>query len=400
MQHIFIGRQPILDRDGRLYGYELLHRQTADGQAALADGDGVTSDMLLNVVLDIGIQQISGAHRSFINMTRNLLLNPGLDALPPDQIVLEVLENVPADPDLLARLQALKHRKFEIALDDFVYSPARDALIDHADIVKLDVLALDERALDWHVEILKKRKVRLLAEKVETHAMHARLLDQGFDLFQGYYFARPEIYKSQKILPNRLVLLEVLARINEPNITPAELSAIIRGDVSMCVTVLRWANGSVYGLRQPVESIERAIIVLGLQTIRNWVALLALARMGTHPSELLKMLLVRARACELLASTADRPNPSSYFTVGLLSALDIVLQMDMVSALQRMPLAPEQKAALFDRSGDHGASLKSVIAMEGGDLTRAGFHGLNGDEVTACYLSALAWADSLSRTGM
>jgi EAL and modified HD-GYP domain-containing signal transduction protein len=400
MQHVFIGRQPILDREGKLYGYELLHRQNRDDQSSCSDGDGVSSDMLLNVVLDIGIQQISGAHRSFINMTRNLLLNPGLDALPSEQIVLEVLETVPGDAALIERLRGLRNRKFEIALDDYVHTPERDALIDLADIVKLDVLALDERTLERHVALLKKRKVRLLAEKVETPAMHRRLLDLGFDLFQGYYFARPEIYESRKILPNRLVLLEVLARINEPNITPGELSSIIRGDVSMCVTVLRWANGSVFGLRRPVESVERAIVVLGLQTIRNWVALLALARMGTHPSELLKMLLVRARGCELLASTADRPNPSSYFTVGLLSALDVILQMDMAAALERMPLAPEQKAALSDRSGDHGASLESVMAMERGDLERASFHGLNHDDIAQCYLSALAWADSLSRTGI
>lgn len=402
MQQFFIGRQPILDRDGKLYGYELLHRQGADVRGELADGDGdsISCDMLLNVVLNIGIQQISGPHRSFINMTRNLLLNPGLDALPSEHIVLEVLETVPADPELLGRLRTLRNRKFEIALDDFVHTPARDALIDHADIVKLDVLALDERELDRTVELLKKRDVRLLAEKVETQATHRRLVDCGFDLFQGYYFARPEIYTSRKILPNRLVLLEVLARINEPHMTPEELSTIIRGDVSMCMTVLRWANGSMFGLRRPVESIERAIIVLGLQTIRNWVALLSLARMGTQPSELMRMLLVRARTCELLASTAGRPNPPSYFTVGLLSCLDIILQMDMAAALERMPLAPEQKAALFDRSGDLGAALTVVTGMENGDVSLARLDGLKSDDITACYLSALAWADSLSHAGM
>jgi EAL and modified HD-GYP domain-containing signal transduction protein len=399
MEHIFIGRQPILDGNGKLYGYELLHRRAGDEHARGEDGDRMSSDLLLNAVLEIGIQNICGSHRAFINVTRNLLMNSGLDSLPPDRIVLEVLETVAVDPPLLDRLGTLRARRFEIALDDYVCLPARDALIEHADIVKLDVLALDEAELERHVALLKARNVRLLAEKVESPAMHRRLKQMGFGLFQGFFFAKPETYRGQRILPNKLVVLELLARVNEPNITPEQLSSIIRGDVALSVTVLRWANASIYGLRHAVGSIERAIVVLGLQTVRNWVSLLALARMGASPGELLTVLLVRARTCELLASSADRANPSAYFTVGLLSALDVILQVDLQVALERMPLSSEQKEALFARSGDLGAALDAVIACEGGEPGKARFAALTGADILQCYLSGLAWADSLRSAG-
>jgi EAL and modified HD-GYP domain-containing signal transduction protein len=400
MQNIFIGRQPILDRDGHLYGYELLHRRPGQDRASIDDGDRISADMLINAVLEIGIQRISGAHRAFINVTENLLKHSGLDTLPSDRVVLEVLEDVPVDAELLARLKVLRARNFEIALDDFVCMPSRDALIDHADIVKIDVLALDDAALETHAVTLRRRGVRLLGEKVETHAMYQRLRDLGFDLFQGYFFARPETYRSQKIAANKLVVLELLSRVNEPDITAHEVAGIIRADVSMAVTLLRWANGPLYGVKHAVESIERAIIVLGMQTVRNWVALMALSRMGAHPSELMIMLLVRARTCELMASTAQRNNESAFFTVGLLSGLDILLKMDMAQALAHMPLAADQKSALLRRDGDFGAALDAVTAMEAGNPAAARCLNLSTQAISNCYLSAISWADSVSSAGL
>lgn len=400
MESIFIGRQPIFDRDGGLYGYELLHRRFGEESARVVNGDRISADMLINAVLQVGIQQISGTHRAFINVTANLLKNPGLDALPSDQIVLEVLEDVMVDDALLARLETLHDHNFEIALDDFVCMPSRDALLNHADIVKLDVLALDDAELARHAVTLKQRGIRLLAEKVETHDMHRRLLSLGFDLFQGYFFARPETYESQKIAPNRLVMLELLSRVNDPDVTPEELSGIIRGDVSMSVTVLRWANGTLYGLKHAVESIERAIVVLGLQTIRNWVSLMALGRMGAKPSELLTMLLVRARTCELLASSSQRTNASAYFTVGLLSGLDVIMKLEMAVALEHVPLAAAQKAALLRHEGEFGHALNAVIAMELGDVAAVRFLDMTFEQINACYISAISWADSISRSGI
>ena len=398
MEHIFVGRQPILDRKGKLYGYELLHRTPAG--RPVGDGDAASSEMLLKAVWEIGIPQVSGPNRSFVNMTRNLLLSPGLDALPPAGIVLEILESVAIDDELLRRVIRLRKRRFEIALDDFVHSAERDPLVDLADIVKLDCLALEGTELERHVDLLKRRNVRLLAEKVETREMHERTMALGFDYFQGYYFARPQLQRAQRVPANKLVLLELLASISKPGISVKELAAIIRGDVWISITVLRWANGSLHGLRYAVESVERAIVVLGLQTIRNWVSLLTMAKMGSAPNELLKMVLVRARACELLANEAKQGDSAKYFTVGLLSALDVILQVDMPQALELVPIAPDQREALLTRAGDLGTALQNVIELESGAPCTTPYRRLPEAALLRCYLSALAWADNLSRSGL
>jgi EAL and modified HD-GYP domain-containing signal transduction protein len=395
MEGIFIGRQPILDRVGKLYAYELLQRNGRDDYAADDNGDRMSSDMVLNAALQVGVRKINGACPVFINMTRNVLLSSGLDSLPSERMGLEILETVSVDDALLGRLRSLRSRGFQIALDDFVYSEERAPLIQHADIVKLDVLALDDAALERHVSIFKGRGVKLLAEKVETREMHARALSLGFDLFQGYFFARPETFRTQAIRPNNLVLIQLLARIHDPNITPEELSDIIRGDVSMSVTVLRWANSPFYGLLHAVESVERAVIVLGLYTIRNWVSLLALARMGGSASELHTTILVRARTCELLAASRGTSSASSFFTVGLLSALDIILQVNMNQALDYIPLGPDQKAALLDRSGRLGEALNCVMALESGDAAGATFGPLSLEEISRCYFEAIEWVNQL-----
>ncbi len=397
MQRVFIGRQPIFDAAGGLYGYELLYRGGQHDAALIGvgEGDRESSDVLLNSVLDIGLDQLTGGHRSFINVTRNLLLNDALYALPPDRIVLEVLETVAVDAELLERLRTLRRRRFEIALDDYVLTPERDALIDYAHVVKLDVTALDAAELERHVSVFKQRRrpIKLLAEKVETRAMYQQLLAMGFDLFQGYFFARPDVYTGRKLRPDRLAVLELLALINQPRLDIADLSDVIRRDVSMSVTMLRWANSALAGVTREVESIERAIVVVGLQTIQNWITLLAMSQLGATPTELLTTVLVRAKTCELMAGALHRANPGSYFTVGLLSALDVMLEMEMEAALERIPLSGELKAALHDRSGDHGAALATVIAMEQGEVEAIRFGDLGPEEAGQHYLRAIRWAD-------
>jgi c-di-GMP phosphodiesterase len=398
MEHIFIGRQPILDRKGQLYAYELLHRRRGDASATGNDGDRMSSDMLLNAVLEVGSERICAAHPAFINVTRNLLLNGCLDSLPSDRIGLEILESVTVDQELLDRLKVLRRRGFKIALDDFVCLPERTPLLAHADIVKLDVLALDDASLESHVEQLKPFRVKLLAEKVESAAMHARAQALGFDLFQGYFFARPEIYQGQKMRPNNLVLVQLLARVNDPTITPEALGRIIKGDVAMSVTVLRWANSSFYGLDHAVQSVERAVVILGLYTIRNWVSLLVLARVGATATELHTTILVRARTCELLATASRLTNISAYFTVGLFSALDVILKTDMAAALEHIPIGEDQKNALLTRSGELGAALNCVLAIESGDEPSATFAALDSTTITRCYFSAVAWVENLGRS--
>ena len=393
MQSVFIGRQPILDADGNLYGYELLCRDAQGQLAIVGNGDRESTVMLLDAILSIGLEKLTKSHRAFINVTENLLLGELIDTLPAANIVLEVLETIEPSPALLCRLAALRQRRFTIALDDFVIENGRESLIEHADIIKLDVRAFTPGALESHVARLKGGRAKLLAEKVETRAEYEQLRALGFDLFQGYYFARPELYSTRTLRPNRLSVLQLLGRVNDPDVSITELAGLIRGDVALSVALLRWTNAAGTGLSAPLESIDRAIISLGLHTIQNWLGLIAMARMGTRSSELITTVLVRARTCELLSAALRRANPAGYFTVGLFSALDVMMESPMTTVVGQLPLAPELKAALLEQDGDHGQALKAVIALEIGDFDGIRFGALAPDAISACYVEAVEWAD-------
>jgi EAL and modified HD-GYP domain-containing signal transduction protein len=318
-----------------------------------------------------------------------------IEALPPTNIVLEVLETVEVDGALLERLAKLRQQRFMIALDDYTLSKERDALLDLADIVKLDVRALDQQQLRSHAEEVKRRNLILLAEKVETREEHSHLLTLGFDLFQGYYFARPELYSTNTLRPNRLTVLELLAKLSEPEVSISELANLIRNDVAMSVAILRSANAAGMGLKTSVESIDRAVVALGLRTIQNWAGLIALARLNSQPSSLLTTALVRARTCELLAAASGRVNPSGYFTVGLFSLLDVMMETPMQELLEKLPLSDEIKGALRDQSGEHGAALSCMIAMELGDMEGVKFGSLEIAHAGDCFQQAIQWADQL-----
>ncbi len=398
MQSIFIGRQPILDASGSLYGYELLCRDAAGRLAIAGNGDRQSTTVLLDAILTIGLERLTKSRCTFINVTETLLLGELIDALPPANVVLEVLETVRATPALTARLTTLRAKKFTIALDDFVLDEQSATLLPYADIVKLDVQSLTPAQIERYVGELRRYPCTLLAEKVETQAEFAHLKDLGFDLFQGYYFARPELYSTRALRPNRAAVLQLLVRVNDPDVTIGDLAALVRNDVALSIALLRWTNAAGTGLTSVVDSVDRAIIALGVHTIQNWLGLIALARMGTRSTVLVTTVLIRARTCELLATRAHRDNPAAYFTVGLFSALDVMMEAPMAGLLQQLPLPAALKSAISEQDGDHGGALKAVIAMELGDPGGMRYADLPSDALAACYVEAIEWADRFVNT--
>ncbi len=393
MQHVFIGRQPIIDNRGHLYGYELLCRDENNKVAIVGNGDQESTVMLLDAILSIGLDRLTRSKRAFINVTEALLLSEHIDALPPKNVVLEILETVKPSPELVKRLEALKARHFSLALDDFTLTQDNRSLTDHVDIIKIDVRALEVTQIEQYFHALKQSRVLMLAEKVETQSEYQQLRDMGFDLFQGYYFARPELYTTRALRPNQVAVLQLLQTVNDPNVSIETLANLIRGDVALSIALLRWTNAASTGLAQAVDSIDRAIVTLGIYTIRNWLGLIAMANMGIQSPELVTTVLVRARFCELLAITAKRQNPAGYFTVGLFSALDIMMESPMPELLNQLPLARELKDALLAHQGSHGEALKAILALESGEPARAIFANVNHSKIAASYVDASEWAD-------
>ena len=395
---IFVGRQPIYTQQLDVFAYELLFRSGELQHAGVTDGNQATAQVLVNTFLELGLETLVGSKRAFVNLTRDFLLQDYSLVFPADRVVLEVLEDVEVDDDVLAALRHLSAQGYIIALDDFFYQEHLRPLVELADIIKIDVLASGRTTVAEHVKLLRHYDVQLLAEKVETQEDFTYYKTLGFDYFQGYFFCRPDVVKGQRSPTNRLVILELLARLQSPETTFHELEALISRDVSLSYKVLRAANVAIYTGARKVGSIQQALQLIGLTAMTNIVSLFLLANIDDKPHELLNTAMVRAKMCEQLAKRMQQSQSATSFTVGLLSVLDAFMDRPMPDILPMLPLADDIVEALLAHEGRLGATLRCVLAYERGDWETVQHLGCPRDLLVQTYLEALKWATEMHDT--
>ncbi len=365
-QSALVGRQAIFNRQMEVFGYELLYRDGTDNRANIVDGDEATARVMVNSFLELGIEQISGNGQAFFNLTANLFLGQQYEALPTKNVILEVLETIDPTPAVLEALIQARKCGYKIALDDFVVSDSHRVFLNHADYVKVDVLALSQDELQQQVAILKEFPVQLLAEKVEDHEIYAQCLDLGFDYFQGYFFCKPQIVEGVSLNSNRMAVILLLAKLQDPFIELPALEGLVKNDIALSVKLLRYVNSASVGLPRSVDSISQAIGFVGTERMRQWASLLILAQTGDKPTELMRIALIRAHMCEDL-SPLYGGSPGQGFTVGLFSILDAYFDCDMRQLVAELPLAPEILDALLKREGALGTTLERMLAYEQGN---------------------------------
>ncbi|WP_290637797.1 EAL and HDOD domain-containing protein [Aquisalimonas sp.] len=396
---IMVGRQPIYDRQLNTWAYELLFRDTDQNRANVIDGDWATSQVLYNAFVEIGIEAITGQKRAFVNLTTPFI--HGHYPLPstPDLLVLEVLEDVEPSEQLHASIARLKNLGYTIALDDFVYAPNLAALVDLADIIKIDITRLTRTELEEHVQTLGRPGLMLLAEKVETQAEY-RLCDAlGFDLFQGFFFCKPNTVKGKRIANNRLSLLQLLAMLQSDDVTVDQLESLITQDVTLSYRLLRLINSPRFAVARDIDSVRNALMLLGPRNLRSWISLLALSSVKDKPGELVRTATIRARMAETLGRHhGGALGPETYFTAGLFSTLDALTDRPMAELVAELPLSRPLVAALLNRSGTIGETLQLVINYEQGDWESALVNesGVAPRTLRDSYLEAVSWAEGMA----
>ncbi len=394
-----LARQPIFNRSMQVVAYELLCRTSSLNQATFSNGDSASSQVLLHTFTDLSLEKVVGKHKAYINFTRKLLITP-----PPfdrRQLVVEVLEDQIVDQALLDGLKQLKSEGYTIALDDFVLNDQTRPLLAYAEIIKLDVLQLSETELVDHIEQLKPRGHTLLAEKVETYEMLERCQTLGFDLFQGYFLARPKILSGRKISESKQAVLQLLAALHDPDVSVLRIEQLLSQDPVLSYKLLRLVNSAAFALPRTIESLRQAITLLGLDIIKNWVNLLAMANLGNKPTELSVAALTRARMCEALAKIMrNDARQDAFFTVGLLSTLDAFMDVPLDVLLGNLSLSRELSEALLLHQGHEGRILGIVEHYEQGaweliDWAYLDSVGITPSQLSQAYLEALEW---VSRT--
>ncbi len=400
-----LARQPIFDGNMNVVAYELLCRNSDLKFIASTDGDAASSQVLLNAFTELSIDEVVGTHKAFVNFTRTLLDSP-----PPfnqQKLVIEVLEGQKIDAAMLFSLKQLREQGYTIALDDFELSSDTENLVPYADIVKLDVLALSPEQLMQHVNHLKPFGLTLIAEKVETYDMFEKCKALGFDLFQGYFLAKPRVISGRKIAENKQSVLQLLSALHDPNAPIDKIERMIARDTLLSFKLLRLVNSAAFGLSRNVESLRQAIMLLGLNKLRNWVNLLALSNLSGKPHELSITALTRARMCELIATKINqRSRLDSYFTVGLLSTLDAFLDAPLEELLRDLSLSEKLNQAMLTHSGPEGMVLELVQMHEQGQWHNINWEyladlGITPENLAEIYIEALRWVtETMSSLGV
>ncbi len=360
----YIARQPILDREQNTHGYELLFRSGPDNFFRSSDPDAATCHTI-DFSLLFGSAALTGGLPAFINCTRKVLLQDIITLLPRDRVVIEVLENMLADEETIAACTRLRRSGYLIALDDYIPTPDTVRLLPFADMVKVDFLSTSVARQAAIATDMRRRGIRLVAEKVESREQFEFALRLGYHYFQGYFFCKPQTLSMRDIPCSKLAYVNVLNIANRETYEVSELEQAILKEPALCYRLLRYLNSAAFGLF-PVRSIRHALSLLGRREIQKWMCIVvAISIASDRPGELIANALTRARCCEALAAI-DGEDSSSAFMVGIMSLMDAILDRPMDFVLAQLPLNTQCKDALRGVNNGLGVLLRLAVCCERG----------------------------------
>lgn len=406
--HIFVGRQPILDREGRIFGYELLYRNSEKNSFPDINPEQATIQLLINTFLSIGVDQVSGKSKSFINFSGDLLIKDIFSNVNPECMIIEILEDVEITPLLISRIREIKQEGFQLALDDFIIQDQyalHTELFELIDYVKVDFLAVDEKDRCFIERFVKKYPhIKMLAEKIETEEQFQIAKESGYDLFQGYFFAKPEIIKGVEIPPNLNLHMQIINKLNEADPNIDEIANLILHDISLTYKLLRFINTMNFNIPKSVGSVKQAIVLIGMREFRKWMRILMLQDIGDHSSSgrvkaLISYSMARAKMCELMAVRTGHPNGDEHFFVGLFSMLDVIMKRSWADIIPLFPFSEDVAETLQGKQTDLSPYLKLAIATERFDLEEiekiGKQFGVSKEEIAGCSTKANQWAQAL-----
>jgi EAL and modified HD-GYP domain-containing signal transduction protein len=398
MSSIYVARQPIFELGKGLFGYELLYRRDSTIQHADGEDGYMSAEVIVGSLLGIGLRGIAGGGVAFVNFSRGQLLNRTWELFEPGDVIIELLENIECSPETLAACQEMVNAGYRLALDDYIFDEATQPLLELASVVKIDVLNRQAQDLEMVAKQLSPFGVRLLAERVESAQVRDRCADMGYELFQGYLFSRPETLTKTDVSASQLAIMRLLNLLQDPTTPDATLDAAFQSDVALCYKLLRIVNAASVGGRG-ITSIPHAVRMVGRETLHRWLAVILVASLGrkgdvTH--EIALTAITRARMCELLAAgSTDQRAAGSAFIVGLLSLLDVLLEVPMDKILSRLELSDDVRGALIGRGGPLGQPLQLVEAYERADWDAAQGMATGApphETIPGMYIDALHWA--------
>ncbi len=407
MEGFFLGRQPILDRNQNLVAFELLFRQEETDEKAVVINDlSASANVIINAYCQLGIQNVLGKQRGFINADHDLVMSDIISLLPAKHVVLEIKETALITAEFIKRCNELKQKGYQLALDNVVAMNTKvEQLLPLVSVVKVDILAVEKKELAELVTELNRWPVLLLALKVENREQETYCMQLGFQMFQGYYFARPEVLAVKRADPGKLSLLKLLTLVmGDSDIE--EIEKELKHQPGLSYNLMRMVNSVASGVPQKINSIKHAIMILGRKQLQRWIQLLLYTANQSDDSlsnALMQTAAARGKLMELVATT-ERPHDKNHqeraFMIGILSLLDVLLGIEMQQIIDKLGIPDDMSQALLARDGRLGQELKLIEANEKGEvtaiqslLTELGFLSLS--ELADMEMQAIGWANRI-----
>ena len=398
--YFYAARQPILDKEKQLYAYELLFRDSIDNVFPDIDGDEATSKIIEASKFNLGISNFTGNKPAFINFTLETLTKGYPKLLSTDEVVVEILETVKPGKKLLELCADLHQDGYTLALDDYIHQKVWAHFYPYIKIIKIDWQETELKTIHEIKNAIKKHPhITLLAEKIETYQEYNQAVELGFELFQGFFFAKPEMIKTKSLSPSQMPMAELLYETSKPEVDLHNITSVFQRDVSLSYKLLRYANSPIFKRRNEVSSIKQALVILGSAELKRFVGLMFANNVNPNkPTELITAAMTRARFCEVLTQNSDTSVDASIaFLTGLLSLIDAILDEKLENILAKLPLAQTIKDSLLLKKGKMATLINLVELIEHADWQKSNSVintlGIDKEKVAQYYSDALTWAD-------
>jgi c-di-GMP-related signal transduction protein len=366
---IFVARQPVFTKKKKVFGYELLFRNSLENIFPNTDGDAATSNVLSNTFFSFGLDEILAGKPGLVNFTRDLIVQKTPLLFPKEHIIIEVLEDIGPEPEVIQSLKEFRKQGFKIALDDFVYDPKLDPMISLSSMIKFDIMATPLDTLEPIIAAIKaNHNTTLLAEKVETHREFEQAKEMGFNLFQGYFFSKPEILSKKDISSSQITKIKLISEAGQEEMNMAKIEDLIKKDLSVSFKLLKFINSAYFQRPTAIDTIKDAMLFLGIDELKKFIHVVVVSDLAeSKPNELVRLSMIRARMCEQCGKMLKtRFTTEELFTIGLFSSMDAILDRSMADILVNLSFSDKIKDALLGQDKQYKQLHALVTSFEKG----------------------------------
>jgi len=393
-EQVMLVRQPVFDQDLKIVAYQIRYQSRTEAEWAFYGDDEAASRLLLTSFTSLSQNGKQMRVPVFLPFPHQMMGEGTMPELPKRELVIEIPSNVVVDDALLSQIEKLSEEGYRLALDGFALQKELIPLVKLVNIVKVDTSAVHPKLLLKIGSILRRRNITMQAQNIPNFEVLRLCRRLGFKLYHGSFLGKPSKVLGKEMPGNSAVLLQLTQKLRRDDITAKEIESLVVADPVLTFKILRVVNSAAYNLTNQINSLEQAIVLLGQEQIRRWALLIAMNAQEDKPEEMSRNLLVRGRMCELVCESAEKGNPESAFMVGVVSQLDVLLEVEMGELLKQVPLDDETRAALLDHEGPLGEVLTAVIQFEDADFDSLRESGIDKQFLDVAYRHSLKWAEN------